>query len=76
MLHNVSGVVGEGTAGRCQRGHRLSLQEWNHHFFMLTSTGLYFTDQTDIKKDDDDDDNLSVSGLDLNGSLEVLYVLK
>lgn len=45
----------------------LLLQEWNQHFFMLTNTGLYFTDQTDMKEDDDDDDNLSVSSLDING---------
>ena len=48
----------------------LVLQEWNQHFFMLTNTGLYFTDQTDMKDDEDDDDNLSVSGLE-NGLLEV-----
>lgn len=35
---------------------------------MLTSTGLYFTDQTNVKTEEDDDDNLSV---DMNGNLEV-----
>ena len=42
---------------------------------MLTNTGLYFTDQTDMKDDEDDDDNLSVSGLELNGNLEVVVIM-
>ncbi|XP_067931452.1 1-phosphatidylinositol 4,5-bisphosphate phosphodiesterase gamma-1-like [Watersipora subatra] len=45
-------------------------EEWNQHFFMLSRTGLYFTDQTSLKKEDDDDDNHSLAGLEINGNLE------
>lgn len=41
---------------------------------MLTTTGLYFTDQTDFKEDDDDDDTISMASLDMNGNAEVCTV--